>query len=441
MHRLALVCCLLVSAASARAIGPIGPIEPLGRWDMPADRGVAAVLQADGTRVLVGADDTDGHVPGGWVWVLDLDDPAAPIQRAEFALSSVPTDIAVKGDLAAVVRYHALNDSGALVLIDLSDPLQPGIVSESSFSGEPTAVAWLPPYAVIAIRSSDTGRLLIVDTSDPVHPWTADILLVYAAPVAMSVGGGLLYLSEENDYSAYIEWFDTTDPTAMTLVERWGLTLRFAELDIQDERLHALHESGTYVLIDLSGPGLWYRGVVDLPPLPGGLTHQGDAVYAATGDSLTIIGAGDPDHPFTADTFVVDTAVDVGLGRGYCGLLDATGLWTLPLYTGPTPVTVSGFTATAEGTMAILRWRRRRSRPTTSRWRAHCPGAPGLWPSCPVPTACSRPTTRCPGWGRSTIDCSCGTGISASWWRRHPCRSRRRPSRSARPSRTPSIHP
>jgi len=242
------------------------------------------------------------------------------------------------------------------VLVDLADPLQPEIVSESSFSGEPTAVAWLPPYAAIAVRSSYEGWLLVVDATDPAHPTTTDIMSLVAAPSTMTQDEGRLFLFEETDYSGIIEALDTTDPTAVTQIDLWGLTLRFAALDVRDDRLHALHEGGTYVLIDTSGPGLWFRGVVELPYPPGGLTHQGDVVYTATGDSLTVIGAGDPDHPFIADVHEVDAARDVDLGRGYCALLDASGLWTLPPYEGPTPVTVSGFAATVEGDGVTLRW-------------------------------------------------------------------------------------
>ncbi|MBU0741731.1 hypothetical protein KJ554_05175, partial [bacterium] len=356
MRRVPFICCLLAAAAPASAWTP----APLGRWDLPAGRGAAVTLQLDGDLALVGADDTaDNGNPGGWFWAVDLSDPAAPVQRAELELTGVPADIARHGDIAAVVWYHVRINRGALALIDLGDPPPPGIAAEATVFGAPTAVAWLPPYVVTAVRGTGAGigdHLLVQYAADPGNPVYADTVLLPFAPSALALGDGLLYVSGDAGSLAQLEWFDTSDPSDMTLVDSWGLSLHFVALDVQGDLLHTLRESGDYVLVDLSGDYLWFRAALDLPSPPGGLARSGDAIYAAAGGNLTVIGAGDPDHPFTAGTFADGAAADVALGADVCALLDATGLWTLPLFDGPTPVFVSGFRAADADRAVLLRW-------------------------------------------------------------------------------------
>jgi len=334
MRRLTFTCCLLIAAAAARA-----DLEPVGRWDLPPGHGAAVTLQVDGDLALGGADDTVDNNPGGWLWTVDLTDPASPTQRGELELTGVPADIAVHDGIAAVVWYHARTNRGALALVDVSDPDHPELLSEATIYGKPTAVAWLPFFIAVAVEGTGAGigdHLLIEYASDPWHPVFVDTQLLPYAPTAMALDGDRLYLAGDGGSVHGFEWFDMSDPSDPELLDSYNLSLLFVALDAQGDILHTLLPDGTYVLVDISsGFHLWFRASLGLEPPAGGLALRGAAVYTAAGDGLTVIGTGDPDHPFASCTVTDNPAVDVALGTDLCVLLDAGGLWTIPLCTEP----------------------------------------------------------------------------------------------------------
>ncbi|MBC8426469.1 hypothetical protein H8E07_20310, partial [bacterium] len=85
MRRLSSIVCLLLAAAAARA-----DLEPVGRWDLPPDSGVAVVVQVAGDLALVGVDAPAGHNPAGRLRLVDLTDPAPPPARGAPAPPGVP---------------------------------------------------------------------------------------------------------------------------------------------------------------------------------------------------------------------------------------------------------------------------------------------------------------------------------------------------------------
>jgi len=323
---------------------------PMGRWDMPGDRGAAVRVAVSDGLALVAADDTDANNnPGGWFWTVDLSDPDAPVNGGELELTGVPTDIARHGDIVAVSWYHQRTNRGAVELIDVSDPDAPWSVAEITVFGAPEAVVWKMPYLLVGVRGTGAGiddHLLVEYVADPTAPvYVGSDPLPYAT-LAMALDGNRLYLAGDAGSLAQLEWLDVTDPTDIDIEDSYGLNFYFAALDAEGERLHTLRTDGAYILVDLSLGFLWFRGSVYLDAPASGLARDGDVLYTAGGD-LTVIDASDPDNPFIAGSYAAGTAVDVAVTDLYCVMLDAGGLWTLPLYSEPTPVAVADFTATA----------------------------------------------------------------------------------------------
>jgi hypothetical protein len=334
MRRLPHICCLLLAAAAARA-----DLPPLGRWDLPPGAGVAAVLRIDGDLALVGVDETEGGNPSGRLRLLDLGDPAAPVPRGDLALTGVPTDIAVHDGIAAVAWYHGRLNRGAVALVDVADPDHPDPLAEIAVYGKTTAVAWHPFFVLAAVEGTGAGigsHLLVTYVSDPWQPIFIGTTPLPYAPTAMALDGDRLYLAGLDDSVPQLEWFDVSDPSAPQLLDSYGLSLLFLALEPQGEVLHTLLPDGTYVLVDISsGYHLWFRASLGLAPPAGALARRGDAVYAAAGDGLTIIGIADPDHPFAACAHAAAPSVDVDLGESFAALLDTAGLTTYPLCTEP----------------------------------------------------------------------------------------------------------
>jgi len=335
MHRLVPLIILLLAAAAARA-----DLDPVGRWDLSPDAGVAAVVRVAGDLALVGVDETAGNNPAGRLRLVDVADPAAPAGRGDVDLTGVPLDISIYDGIAAVTWYHARLNRGALALIDLDDPDQPEFMSEVTVHGKPVAVAWQPYFILVAVEGTSAGigdHLLIEYAADPWHPGFVDTVSLPYAPSAMSLDGDRLYLAGVGGGGVpQCEWFDVSDPTDVEILDSYGLTLLFTSLAAQGDFLHTLLPDGTYVLVDVSsGYHLWFRASLGLAPPPGGLALAGDAVYAAAADGLTVIGTGDPDNPFAACLATGAPAVDVSLGANIGVLLDAAGFWTVPLCAEP----------------------------------------------------------------------------------------------------------
>ena len=360
--RIAILICSLLTAGAA--IADWTP-APMGRWDMPVDRGAAVrVSVQDGLALVVSDDTAPNNNPGGWFWTVDVSDPYAPVDAGELELTGVPSAIARYGDVAAVAWYHIRTNRGSVQLIDVSDPTVPTTLSEITVFGAPTAVVWVPPYLLTGVRGTNAGiddHLLIDYVASPSTPIFAGTFLLPYATTAMDLDGSTLCLVGDAGSLASVEWLDVTDPTDIGVVESYGTNILFTSVDAEGDFVHALRPDGAYMMLELvSGEFLTFRATVDLPAPATGLARHGDVIYAAGGD-LTVIDVTNPDMAHIAGSYAAGTAVDVALTDQYGVMLDAGGFWTMPLYAVPTPVTVAGFTAVESNGIVTLGWRAERA--------------------------------------------------------------------------------
>ena len=377
MRSILIIGCLFITTAATAGWTP----TPMGRWDMPADRGAAVRVVASDGLALIAADDTDANNnPGGWFWTVDVSDPDAPADGGELELTGVPTDIARHGDIVAVTWYHQRTNRGAVALIDVSDPDAPWSVAEITVFGAPEAVVWKTPYLLVGVRGTGAAiddHLLVEYVADPATPVYIGTEPLPYATMAMTLDGDRLYLAGDAGSLAQLEWLDVADPTDIGIEDSYGLNFYFTSLDAEGDRLHTLLTDGAYVLVDLSLGFLWFRGSAYLDAPATGLARDGDVLYTAGGD-LTVIDAADPDAPFIAGSYAAGTAVDVAVTDQFCVMLDAGGLWTLPLYDESTPVAVGDFTATARDGGVDLRWRADEVGETDFQLNGKLPGR--IWP-------------------------------------------------------------
>ncbi|MGB3518969.1 MAG: esterase-like activity of phytase family protein, partial [Elainellaceae cyanobacterium] len=123
------------------------------------------------TAAEIVAASTDGNTlvysdsPQGQVGFVDISDPSAPSGLGVLDVGGEPTSVAVLGDFALVaVNTSAdfVDTSGQLLAIDFSTPTAPTLVTTLDLGGQPDSISVSPDgnYAVIAIeneRDEDLG--------------------------------------------------------------------------------------------------------------------------------------------------------------------------------------------------------------------------------------------------------------------------------------------
>jgi len=238
---------------------------------------------------------------GGYTVRLDVILKLEVIGR--FNSSGYALDVWVKDDLA----YLIVGVKGLLV-IDLSDPINPVEIGSHSTRGYAQAIALDGNKAYIADRGEG---LLIIDLSDPENLLELGVFDTPGSAQDVAVSGHYAFVA---DVKSGLQVIDIANPSAPKSVGIWE-THGFAEgiTIVGSLALVATGDVGLEV-IDISDP-THPVGLSEID-LPGDLTDTaayGDVVYAAAGyRGIRVIDLSDPTHPIEVRAIATDGEV-VGL--------------------------------------------------------------------------------------------------------------------------------
>ena len=220
-----------------------------------------------------------------------------------FNSSGYALDLWVKDDLA----YLIVGVKGLLV-IDLSDPINPVEIGSHSTRGYAQAIALDGNKAYIADRGEG---LLIIDLSDPENLLELGVLDTPGSAQDVAVSGHYAFVA---DVTGGLQVIDIANPSAPKNVGAWA-TRGFAEgiTIVGSLALVATGDAGLEI-IDISDPtrpaGL---SEIDLPGDVTDTAAYGNAVYVAAGyRGIRVIDLSDPAHPIEVRTVTTDGEV-VGL--------------------------------------------------------------------------------------------------------------------------------
>ncbi len=158
---------------------PPTPIPPtftvVGRAN-PNQR-VTSDLWVHGTVAYTGTVDLGGAgAAATTLWVWDVSNPATPVRAGSLVMDGVGSvgDVKIRADGTLGVITHQGSNEGlnGVTLIDLSNPLQPSVISRSLTSLEGGVHnAWIEgDYVYAAGGAANGGRISVIDISDPVAP-------------------------------------------------------------------------------------------------------------------------------------------------------------------------------------------------------------------------------------------------------------------------------
>jgi len=230
---------------------------------------------------------------GNAIAVVDVANPFEPMLVGSLGVRA--SEVAVQGSYAYLVDakgfapYH-------LRVVDLSHPGAPVLAAEITVPGVPLDIAVVGDYAYIASNSV----LLVVDVSLPSAPAVVSSLAVACRSIAAS--SGYAYIDKPDSYGA-LQVVDISNPTAPRIVRQNQVGLQFNRLVVQGSKVYSVWRDNQcvnkgFLLMDVANPAA--------PFTTGGLYMTSGAfsvaayaphAYVADTDGLTVIDVSDPYEP------------------------------------------------------------------------------------------------------------------------------------------------
>lgn len=268
----------------------------------------------------------------GYVRVIDIADPAKPVEMASFVENSYAQGLALDGNYL----YIADNAFG-LRVVDISDPLHPKKVGEVKTPGAFSSVTIYGKRAYLAGSTYGQG-LVVIDVSNPANPVQTSSISISDSQgsviYSVKVSGNYAYIAAGNPGLIIIDISDPAKPVeAGSFDTSWadGLALVGNDLYLTDQ------VDGLYVL-DISNPKKpAQKGLVPVElfgqTVPGerSLTAESGQVFIANyNQGLLVIDASGPAIAARFDTPLPGAVMDVLVENNIAHVIaDTLGLYTL----------------------------------------------------------------------------------------------------------------
>jgi hypothetical protein len=289
---------------------PANPVE-VGSFSLPSD--VESVVAVDGLAFA--------GTKGGGVQVLDISDASFPV------LLGAIGDTSRIGRLCIDLPYlYAAAYGGAfLQVIDVSDPRNPVVVGRMDSLGRGHDVAVESGIAYVT-----RGEFLwVVDVSTPIHPTQVAKVELPSSAFGLDLSGHYCYVA---DWYGGIQVVDVSNPSAPRIVGSYP-TQCAAAVDIVVRGQYAYYsDAGGFGILDVSDPtqptSVFYQLFV--PPVQSwGIDAMFTTVFVTLGDSgLGVYDATDPARPvltgfyrtpyWAYHVFVQDNIAYVADLAGFC---------------------------------------------------------------------------------------------------------------------------
>jgi hypothetical protein len=184
---------------------------PLGRVHLPAIIQDIALFGASGRQYAIVADDDAG------LQIVDVTVPGAPALVGYYNTGDTALGIAVLGGYAYVG-----NGNAGLMTLDISSPAKVHLVGSVSTGGLANRLAVRMSGGHLLAYLVNSGALQIVDVSDPAHPAllgkTSQLLMQWYSPNSIAVINNQAYLADGYGYGQAVDVTNPQSPTALGAV-------------------------------------------------------------------------------------------------------------------------------------------------------------------------------------------------------------------------------
>jgi hypothetical protein len=158
--------------------------------------GIAWDVAVQGSIAVVAADSNG-------LEIVDISNPAQPVQMSRLALLGYPYAVAIQGSVAAV----AMTAPGSLQLVNISNPLQPVLLGNLSLPAGAQDLVWSGTMVIVA---DTTSGLMVVSTSNPLSPSLMGSLGLTGSAQGVAVQGTIAYVA---DGSAGLRLVNVSNPS------------------------------------------------------------------------------------------------------------------------------------------------------------------------------------------------------------------------------------
>ena len=243
---------------------------------------------------------SDVGPPDAGLQIVDISEPTQPAMRGFFQARGVPTDVAVRGDVAY------LADWDHIAVVDVSDkdnltaPFTIAGGANSVFISEARLYA---SHGSCSFRTGYCGGVLhIYDVTNPKRPYPAGDL-----PVDQLPGHDVAVADNHAFVAGKGVWVvDVDDEENLMVNGRYALeedSLYPAKIVVQDNIAYSLHYNGLH-LLDVSQPTApVLLGQYSTDNYLQDLTVRGDTVYLIGWNGLEIVNVADPANPQQIGSF------------------------------------------------------------------------------------------------------------------------------------------
>ncbi len=265
------------------------------------------VLADDIRGIAVGAQEIFLARATSGVTVVDVSDPASPVERGTFDRQGIVTDVKLDGNLL----FTAESDTG-VGAVDVSDSTSPdelGFVTVSD--RELRSLALTGDHALVADAN---GAMLVLDVSAPADPRIVGELSGLNEPTAVATDGDHAYLSDHGDGLVVVSLSDPANPVVSGRIED-GDSDFTADVAVADGFVLLADTLSALWIVDPSDPAN--------PEVVGGVIEPSNtddvelahhtAVVIDASVGLRTVDVTDPLHPRTLARFPLDGAQSVAV--------------------------------------------------------------------------------------------------------------------------------
>jgi len=232
--------------------------------------------------------------PGGSLHIIDITDPADPVEIGVYHTPGLTADVVVSENIAYVADF----DFG-LRILDVSDP---GNVTETGYVDTPGIAYGVALEGSIVYVADGTGGVVTVYVSDPGNPVELSTFDTPGEARQVWVEGGILFVTDGENGLVILDVSDPENPVVLGSFNSPGFSYDIVDSD--GIAFLADGESGVQIL-DISSPdNPQWLSTIDTPGTAKGLYAIGDHLLIADGEAgFRIVDVSDPENPQDVDVF------------------------------------------------------------------------------------------------------------------------------------------
>ena len=287
---------------------------------------------------------------------VNVSDPTSPYGAGSFATAAFAYSIDVQGDVAVL----AIGSLGVQFL-DVTDPANPVALATLNTPGTAFNAVFCGRWVFVADGSAG---LRVIDAADPADPVLAGYFDTFGTCYDVLTSGGRAYLA---DYGYGVVVLDATDPTAPTWLGAYDTTGQARGLALAGSFLHVADSGSGVLILDVADPAsielvqssdtpglasgvavvseytltadaaaglqVMRHRSMDVAPAPlaaisgqlygvADFLTDGQIVYVASSDGLTVYDLGDPRSPQQVGSLLINSHA---LDREGSLLIDVSG--------------------------------------------------------------------------------------------------------------------